>query len=276
MVGASADGGAMAVGGILARNDVRGAVAADIEAASIAAAGDLQVLALESARIAAKLSGTVTTGASGFGASSMAANALIATNLVLTDAQAQVRDSTLAVDGSAEIAARNASTIAASNQAVTQGGWAAGSVIGSFLGAQLVGWLGRRVSYVAISIAATAATWAMFQLTEPLRPSFLPVVFVQGFVSTLFFGWLAVYLPELFPVEVRASGSGLAYNSGRFITAAGVLGSAWLFTSLGGDYPRVGSLLGLVYALGIAAIWLAPAGPSPTEYEDGGVQRVGR
>jgi len=164
----------------------------------------------------------------------------------------------------------------ASYKAVTQGWWAAGSVIGSFLGAQLVGWLGRRVSYVAISIAATAATWAMFQLTEPLRPSFLPVVFVQGFVSTLFFGWLAVYLPELFPVEVRASGSGLAYNSGRFITAAGVLGSAWLFTSLGGDYPRVGSLLGLVYALGIAAIWLAPAGPSPTEFDDGGVQRVGR
>jgi hypothetical protein len=134
--------GAMAVGGVLVRNDVRGAVAADIEAASIAAAGDLQVLALESARIAAKLSGTVTTGASGFGASSMAANALIATNLVLTDAQAQVRDSTLAVDGSAEIAARNASTIAASNQAVTQGG---GSAVGATLAFNTIGWQAQNV-----------------------------------------------------------------------------------------------------------------------------------
>ncbi|WP_396431920.1 hypothetical protein, partial [Limnohabitans sp.] len=134
--------GAMAVGGVLVRNDVRGAVAADIEAASIAAAGDLQVLALESARIAAKLSGTVTTGASGFGASSMAANALIATNLVLTDSQAQVRDSTLAVDGSAEIAARNASTIAASNQAVTQGG---GSAVGATLAFNTIGWQAQNV-----------------------------------------------------------------------------------------------------------------------------------
>jgi MFS family permease len=147
-------------------------------------------------------------------------------------------------------------------KAVTQGWWAAGSVLGSFLGAQLVGWLGKRVSYLVISIAATAATLAMFRLTAPLQASFLPVVFVQGFVSTLFFGWLAVYLPELFPVEVRATGSGLAYNSGRFITALGVLGSAWLFTALGGDYPRVGSILGLVYALGVVAIWIAPARPA--------------
>lgn len=150
----------------------------------------------------------------------------------------------------------------ASYKAVTQGWWAAGSVVGSFVGAQLVGWLGRRPSYAAISVAATAATMSMFRLTAPLEPSFLPVVLVQGFVSTLFFGWLAVYLPELFPVEVRATGSGLAYNAGRFLTALGVLGSAWLFTSLGGDYPRVGAILGLVYAVGVVAIWLAPARPS--------------
>jgi hypothetical protein len=98
----------------------------------------------------------------------------------------------------------------------------------------------------------------MFRLTAPLQPSFLPIVFVQGFVSTLFFGWLAVYLPALFPVNVRATGSGLAYNSGRFLTAVGVLASGWLFAALGGDYARVGSLLSLVYAVGLAAIWLAP------------------
>lgn len=149
----------------------------------------------------------------------------------------------------------------ASYKAITQGWWAAGSVLGSFCGAQLVGWLGRRPSYAVISVAATVATVSMFRLTAPLEASFLPVVFAQGFVSTLFFGWLAVYLPELFPVDVRATGSGLAYNAGRFITAAGVLASAWLFTSLGGDYPRVGAILGTVYALGVIVIWFAPAGP---------------
>ena len=143
-------------------------------------------------------------------------------------------------------------------KAATQGWWAAGSVLGSFMGAQIAVWFGRRASYLLISVAATAATLAMFNLTAPLESTFHPVVMIQGFVSTLFFGWLAVFLPELFPVEVRATGSGLAYNAGRFLTAAGVLAAGAIFAGLGGSYPRVGSICCLVYAAGIAAIWLAP------------------
>jgi MFS family permease len=145
-------------------------------------------------------------------------------------------------------------------KAVTQGWWATGSFVGSFLGALLAGWLGRRTSYLLISVGAAATTLAMFGLTQPLEPSFHPIVCLQGFVSTLFFGWLAVYLPAVFPLEVRAAGSGLAYNAGRFVTAAGVLAAGSLFAALGGDYPRVGMLCSLVYVLGVAAIWLTPDG----------------
>lgn len=143
-------------------------------------------------------------------------------------------------------------------KAVTQGWWAAGSLVGSFVGALLAGLLGRRMSYLLISIASTAATLAMFNLSKPLEPWFQQIVCLQGFVSTLFFGWLAVYLPPVFPVEVRAAGSGLAFNAGRFVTAAGVLAAGVLFTTLGGDYTRVGSLCSLVYALGLAAMCLIP------------------
>ena len=143
-------------------------------------------------------------------------------------------------------------------KAATQGWWALGATLGSFVGAQVASRLGRRASYVLISVFATALTVAMFQLTAPLRSSFHPVVFAQGFVSTLFFGWLALYLPELFPTRVRATGSGLAYNCGRFATAGGVLLSGLLFTALGGDYPRVGALTALIYALGLVAIRFAP------------------
>lgn len=139
-------------------------------------------------------------------------------------------------------------------KAVTQGWWATGSLVGSFVGALLAGWLGRRASYVAISIGATVATLAMFNLTRLLQPSFHPIVCLQGLVSKLFFGSLAVYLPSVFPVEVRAAGSGLAYNAGRFVTAAGVLAAGTLFTALGGDYVQIGSLCSLVYALGVVAI----------------------
>jgi len=141
-------------------------------------------------------------------------------------------------------------------KAATQGWWAIGAAIGSLVGAQLAGWIGRRRSYLLISLGASALTVAMFQLTGPLEPGFHAVVFSQGLVATLFFGWLAYYLPELFPVQVRATGSGLAYNSGRFATAIGVLAAGMLFTLLGGDYPRVGTICAGIYALGIVAIWL--------------------
>lgn len=146
----------------------------------------------------------------------------------------------------------------ATYKAATQGWWALGAVLGSFAGAQLAGWLGRRRSYALISLATVVITILMFQFTAPLQPLFHGIVFAQGFVATLFFGWLALYLPELFPTRVRATGSGLAYNSGRFATAFGVMAAGFLFSALGGDYPRVGSICASIYAWGLIVIWWAP------------------
>lgn len=143
-------------------------------------------------------------------------------------------------------------------KAATQGWWALGATLGSFLGAQLASGLGRRPSYCLISLLTFGITTAMFQWTAPLEPSFHPIVFAQGFLATLFFGWLALSLPELFPTEVRATGSGLCYNSGRFATALGVMLAGVIFTTLGGDYARVGTICAAVYGIGIVAIWLAP------------------
>ena len=143
-------------------------------------------------------------------------------------------------------------------KATTQGWWALGATLGSFCGAQLASWLGRRRSYCLISLLTFTITTTMFLGTAPLEPLFHPVVLAQGFLATLYFGWLALALPELFPTQVRASGSGLCYNSGRFATAAGVLLAGLIFAALGGDYARVGAICASIYALGIFVIWLAP------------------
>jgi len=143
-------------------------------------------------------------------------------------------------------------------KAITQGWWALGAVLGSFFGAQIAAWLGRRRAYALISFSATVLTLTMFLGTAPLQASFLPIVFAQGFVATLFFGWLPLYLPELFPTHVRVAGSGIAYNVGRFATAVGVFFAGVLFAAVGGSYPRVGSLCGLIHALGLIVIWWAP------------------
>ena len=136
--------------------------------------------------------------------------------------------------------------------------WALGATLGSFCGAPFTSWIGRRLAYCLISIGATALTCGLFTMTAPLEAGFLPMVLAQGFVATLFFGWLPLCLPELFPTRVRATGSGMSYNSGRFATAVGVFFAGTLFTALGGSYSRVGAVTGLIYALGMIVIWFLP------------------
>ena len=136
--------------------------------------------------------------------------------------------------------------------------WAVGATLGSFLGAPFAAAVGRRLSYVLISVGATASPGRCSSGLHPLEPSFLPIVLAQGLVATLFFGWLPLYLPELFPVEVRASGAGVAMNIGRFVTAGGVLAAGWLLAQFGGDYSAIGAACSLVYALGMFVIIFTP------------------
>ncbi|HEY6166530.1 MAG TPA: MFS transporter [Verrucomicrobiae bacterium] len=151
-------------------------------------------------------------------------------------------------------------------KASTQQWWALGAILGSFFGAHLANLLGRRVTYFLISLGSVTLTCGIFGLLKPLDAAFLPLVFAQGFVSTLFFGWLPLYLPELFPTRVRATGAGIAYNFGRFASAAGIFAAGAFMAWSGGDYARVGIVTGLIYALGMVVVWWAPdTGGKPLE-----------
>jgi SHS family sialic acid transporter-like MFS transporter len=143
-------------------------------------------------------------------------------------------------------------------KAATQGWWALGAIIGSFFGSHLAHLLGRRPAYFVISLGSVILTCGIFLFSAPMAPSFLPLVFAQGLCTTLFFGWLPLCLPELFPTRVRATGTGIAYNSGRFVSAAGAFGAGILMAWSGGDYAKVGVITGLVYAFGMIVIWWAP------------------
>lgn len=143
-------------------------------------------------------------------------------------------------------------------KSTAQAWWSVGAVLGSFFGAQLASLIGRRLAYFLISLGSTTITCGLFLFTKPMQPIFLPLLFAQGFIATLFFGWLPLYLPELFPTRVRATGSGIAYNVGRFATAAGLFLAGTLVSFFGGDYSRVGAAMALIYAFGMIVIWFAP------------------
>jgi MFS family permease len=147
-----------------------------------------------------------------------------------------------------------AGTDAATAQAV----WAAGAVLGGAAGGWVADRVGRRSAYFLMSLATLVFNQMIYRGLPPTHPAFLPAVFALGVVGTLFFGWLPLYLPELFPTRVRATGAGVAYNAGRVASAVGVLVAGGMMSLFDGDYAKVGSVTAWVYALGMAIVPFAP------------------
>ena len=133
-----------------------------------------------------------------------------------------------------------------------------GAVIGSLLGGLLATWLGRRFAYFLISLLSLGVSSWIFGWLNPLHPWFLWASFTLGLVGTTYFGWLPLYLPELFPTRVRAAGTGISFNTGRAVAAVVVLGTGLIVQWFGGNYARIGWWTGMIYAAGMLIILFAP------------------
>ncbi len=151
-MGSSSTGGS-AVGGLVARNDVRNAVSALINDARLEVAGDVSIIARGSATITATLSGTTESlpaeegDADATAAPALAASALIATNLILSNVAATVVDSEVVAGGDFGLLARNASLIEADNSATMSSG---GSAVGVTLAFNTIGWQAQNLLFSAL------------------------------------------------------------------------------------------------------------------------------
>lgn len=136
--------------------------------------------------------------------------------------------------------------------------WASlGAIIGTILAAFLGDLVGRRISYFALCAGSLASALVFYQTTVQYDVAFLCKALVLGFMTASFYGWLPLYLPELFRTSVRATGQGFGFNFGRILAAIGALQTGNLFPLLGG-YANACSVISLVYVFGMAVIWLAP------------------
>ena len=146
----------------------------------------------------------------------------------------------------------------AREKAKTQMTRSGGAIFGSLLGGILASALGRRLSYFFISLGALAASSYIFSQLDPLHPQFQVFAFVLGFVGITYFGWLPLFLPELFPTRVRSTGTGISFNSGRVVAALVVLSAGFLLDQFSGDYSQVGLWSGMIYGVGMLVIWFVP------------------
>lgn len=135
---------------------------------------------------------------------------------------------------------------------------ASGGTIGSLFGGWIASLVGRRATYFFISLSSFAMSEYVYLFMDPTMGGFFWAVFAVGAVSTTFFGWLPLYLPELFPTHARATGSGISFNFGRILTAVGVLATGALTAYFSENYQKAGAIMSLIYATGMIVILFAP------------------
>jgi MFS transporter, SHS family, sialic acid transporter len=149
----------------------------------------------------------------------------------------------------------------------TQIAVAIGAITGTLLAAWLGEKLGRRLAYTLQCVFSILSVLWFYQMHSEYGLPFLFAAFVAGICTASFYGWLPLYLPELFPTRVRATCQGFGFNFGRILAAIGALQMSALLAQLSGfttyagetgSYPVACSFLTAIYLVGIVLIFFAP------------------
>lgn len=150
----------------------------------------------------------------------------------------------------------------------TQISLASGAILGTIAAAIIAGQVGRRITYALLCVASFLSLVYMYQGNAAFNAKMLASVFLSGAATAAFYGWLPLYLPELFPTGIRATCQGFAYNFGRVLSAVGSLQVATLTAYFAQGvpperveidaFPNAGSVLASIYILGVFVIWLGP------------------
>ena len=144
-----------------------------------------------------------------------------------------------------------------------------GAIIGTLAAAMLGDLLGRRNAYFLLCVVSFGSVLLLFHANKSYGSLMLFSAFVAGTCTASFYGWLPLYLPELFRTSVRATGQGFGFNFGRILAAVGSFQLGTLvgafkdgldlgFIQLAGGYATACTLLSMVYAIGMVLIWFAP------------------
>ena len=131
----------------------------------------------------------------------------------------------------------------------------AGAIAGYFAFPPIAEWIGRRAAFLVMMLGAAASLPATFLLPDSYA-TVLMTLPVLGFFTNGLFSGFPVYLPELYPTRMRATGAGFCFNAGRILAASGPFLTGYLVVHLG-TFARAASSIAVAYVLGTAALLFA-------------------
>jgi SHS family sialic acid transporter-like MFS transporter len=133
-----------------------------------------------------------------------------------------------------------------------------GAIVGTMLAALAAGRYGRRITYAVLCLTSIGGSLLLYQTNTTYSHYFLFCTFIAGGVTASFYGFFPLYLPELFPTAVRATGQGFAFNFGRIVAAVGGLQTANLMGFFHDSFPKAASVMASIYLVGMVIIWFGP------------------
>jgi hypothetical protein len=143
--------------------------------------------------------------------------------------------------------------------------------VGAFFGMSGFSWLashiGRKPTF-AVTFVAAAGSVALVFTQMKTRVDVIWMNVVMGVCLLALFGGYAIYLPELFPTRLRATGTSFCYNVGRFLAASGPLALGYLTTDVFAyaktpetpdmHFRYAGLAMCSIFALGLAVLPFLP------------------
>ncbi len=132
----------------------------------------------------------------------------------------------------------------------------AGALFGYLGFGPLADRFGRRPVFALMCLGS----FIMLPVTYLLPSTYAGVLMllpVLGFFNNGIFSGFPIYLPELYPTALRATGAGFCFNAGRILASASPFLTGWLVTTLG-TFGRAASTVALIYLLGLAVLLFAP------------------
>jgi MFS family permease len=140
----------------------------------------------------------------------------------------------------------------------TQISSAFGAAVGCVLAALLGERIGRKRAYMLMCVASAITLFCFYRFNTEYGLVFVLTAGIVGMITASFYGWLPLYLPELFPTAVRATGQGFGFNFGRVMASIGSLQTTALLSAFDNQYSVACSAAAGVYVFGLLLILLAP------------------
>lgn len=132
----------------------------------------------------------------------------------------------------------------------------AGALVGYLSFGPLADRFGRRAVF-ALMCAGSLVMVPVTFLTPRAYYHVLLLLPILGFFNNGIFSGFPIYLPELFPTRIRATGAGFCFNAGRVLAAIGPFLTGSLVAALG-SFGRAASFVALVYLVGLLILPFAP------------------